>query len=156
MRTTGLQYFKLVYCKYPSFVVKSGKRIIYGVMTLARERVNAKSKSGLSLKSNSNEIGGQVIVNPIKQLPRVIKTSRVEMRQLDVTRENAEMIFDAIKDENPSDFYFNPIGVDNIVPKSADEVLKFMQRESGWTADNGVALYLFQNNKFIGYRRLFF
>lgn len=78
------------------------------------------------------------------------------MRQLDVTRENAEMIFDAIKDENPSDFYFNPIGVDNIVPKSADEVLKFMQRESGWTADNGVALYLFQNNKFIGYRRLFF
>ena len=80
------------------------------------------------------------MINPIKQLPRVIKTSRVEVRQLDVTRENAEMIFDAIKDENPSDFYFNPIGVDNIVPKSADEVLKFMQRESGWTADNGVAL----------------
>ncbi len=96
------------------------------------------------------------MVNPIKQLPRVIKTSRVEMRQLDVTRENAEMIFNAIKDENPSDFYFNPIGVDNIVPKSADEVLKFMQCESDWTADNGVALYLFQNNKFIGYRRLFF
>ena len=60
------------------------------------------------------------MVNPIKQLPRVIKTSRVEMRQLDVTRENAEMIFDAIKDENSSDFYFNPIGVDNIVPKSAE------------------------------------
>ena len=57
MRATGLQYFKLVYCKYPSFVVKSSKRIIYGVMTLARERVNAKSKSGLSLKPNSNEIG---------------------------------------------------------------------------------------------------
>ena len=35
-------------------------------------------------------------------------------------RENAEMIFDAIKDENSSDFYFNPIGVDNIVPKSAE------------------------------------
>ena len=73
-----------------------------------------------------------------------------------MTRENAEMIFDAIKDENSSDFYFNPIGVDNIIPKTVDEVLKFMQRESDWTADNGVALYLFQNNKFIGYRRLFF
>ena len=96
------------------------------------------------------------MVNPIKQLPRIIKTARLEMRQLDVTRENAEMIFDVIKNENPSDFYFNPIGGDNIVPKSADEVLKFMQRESDWTADNGVALYLFQKDKFIGYRRLFF
>lgn len=96
------------------------------------------------------------MVNPIKQLPRIIKTSRLEMRQLAATYENAEMIFNAIKDENPSDFYFNPIGVDNLVPKSTDEVLKFMQRESDWTADNGVALYLFQNDKFIGYRRLFF
>ena len=96
------------------------------------------------------------MINPIKQLPQIIKTSRLEMRQLDVTPENAEMIFDAIKNENPSDFYFNPIGVDNIIPKSVDEVLKFMQRESDWTADNGVALYMFQNDKFIGYRRLFF
>lgn len=78
------------------------------------------------------------------------------MRQLAATYENAQMIFDAVKNENPSDFYFNPIGVDNIIPKSVDEVLKFMQRESDWTADNGVALYLFQNDKFIGYRRLFF
>ena len=78
------------------------------------------------------------------------------MRQLDVTPENAEIIFNAIKDENPSDFYFNPIGANNIIPQSADEVLKWMQRESDWTADNGVALYLFLNDKFIGYRRLFF
>ncbi len=55
MRATGLQYFKLVYCKYPSFVVKSSKRIIYGVMTLAREKVSAKS--GALVKQNSNEIG---------------------------------------------------------------------------------------------------
>ena len=96
------------------------------------------------------------MINPIKQLPQIIKTPRLEMRQLAATYENAQMIFDAIKDENPSDFYFNSIGVDNVVPKSADEVLKWMQRESDWTADNGVALYLFQNDKFIGYRRLFF
>lgn len=96
------------------------------------------------------------MINPIKQLPKIIKTSRLEMQQLDVTYENAEMIFDAIKNENPSDFYFNPIGIDNIIPQSADEVLKWMQRESDWTADNGIALYLFLNDKFIGYRRLFF
>ena len=46
------------------------------------------------------------MVNPIKQLPRIIKTVRLEMRQLDVTHENAEIIFNAIKDENPSDFLF--------------------------------------------------
>lgn len=96
------------------------------------------------------------MINPIKQLPQIIKTPRLEMRQLAATYENAQMIFDAVKNENPSDFYFNPIGVDNIIPKSVDEVLKWMQRESDWTADNGVALYLFQNDKFIGYRRLFF
>lgn len=96
------------------------------------------------------------MINPIKQLPKIIKTSRLEMRQLAATYENAQMIFDAVKNENPSDFYFNPIGIDNIIPQSADEVLKWMQRESDWTADNGVALYLFQNDKFIGYRRLFF
>lgn len=96
------------------------------------------------------------MVNPIKQLPQIMKTPRLEMRQLDVTYENAEMIFDAVKNENPSDFYFNPIGANNIIPQSADEVLKWMQRESDWTADNGIALYLFQNDKFIGYRRLFF
>lgn len=68
------------------------------------------------------------MVNPIKQLPQIMKTPRLEMRQLAATYENAEMIFDAIKNENPSDFYFNPIGVDNIIPQSADEVLKWMQR----------------------------
>ena len=96
------------------------------------------------------------MVNPIKQLPQIIKTPRLEMRQLAATYENAQMIFDAVKNENPSDFYFNSIGANNIIPQSADEVLKWMQRESDWTADNGVALYLFQNDKFIGYRRLFF
>ena len=96
------------------------------------------------------------MINPIKQLPQIIKTPRLEMRQLAATYENAQMIFDAVKNENPSDFYFNPIGANNIIPQSADEVLKWMQRESDWTADNGVALYLFQNDKFIGYRRLFF
>lgn len=96
------------------------------------------------------------MVNPIKQLPQIMKTPRLEMRQLAATYENAQMIFDAVKNENPSDFYFNPIGANNIIPQSADEVLKWMQRESDWTADNGIALYLFLNDKFIGYRRLFF
>ena len=73
------------------------------------------------------------MINPIKQLPQIIKTPRLEMRQLDVTHENAEIIFNAIKDENPSDFYFNSIGVDNVVPKSTfSQFNKIIWISFGW------------------------
>ena len=96
------------------------------------------------------------MTNPIKSLPKIIKTARLEMRQLDATPENAQLIFDAVKDENPADFYFNRICNTNLVPVSADEMLKQMQIESQWVADNGVNLYIFHNGNLIGYRRLFF
>lgn len=96
------------------------------------------------------------MVNPIKKLPKIIKTARLEMRQLDVTPENAQIVFDAVKHENPSDFYFNRICNTNLVPISADEMLKQMQIESQWVADNGVNLYIFHNGNLIGYRRLYF
>lgn len=96
------------------------------------------------------------MVNPIKKLPKIIKTARLEMRQLDVTPENAQIVFDAVKHENPSDFYFNNICNNSAVPTSVDEMLKQMQIESEWASDNGINLYIFHNRKLIGYRRLFF
>ena len=63
------------------------------------------------------------MTNPIKKLPKVIKTARLEMRQLDVTPENAQLVFDAVKNENPADFYYNQIGNTNLLPKSMDEML---------------------------------
>lgn len=96
------------------------------------------------------------MTNPIKGLPKVIKTARLEMRQLDVNFENAQLIFDAIKNENPADFYFNRICNTNLVPVTVDEVLKQMQVEAAWTADNGVNLYIFHDGNLIGYRRLYF
>lgn len=96
------------------------------------------------------------MTNPIKKLPKIIKTTRLEMRQLDVTPENAQIIFDAVKNENPADFYYNQICNNSVVPTSADEMLKQMQIESQWVTDNGVNLYIFHNEKPIGYRRLFF
>lgn len=96
------------------------------------------------------------MVNPIKQLPKIIKTTRLEMRQLDVTPENAQIVFEAVKNENPADFYYNQICNNCAVPSNADEMLKQMQVEYQWASDNGVNLYIFYNEKLIGYRRLFF
>lgn len=96
------------------------------------------------------------MTNPIKSLPKIIKTARLEMRQLDATPENAQLVFDAVKDENPADFYFNRICNTNLVPTTVDEMLKQMQVEAAWTVDNGLNLYIFHDGNLIGYRRLFF
>lgn len=72
----------------------------------------------------SEIIKGKDMTNPIKGLPKTIKTARLEMRQLDVTPENAQLVFNAVKNENPADFYFNRICNTNLVPVSADEMLK--------------------------------
>lgn len=96
------------------------------------------------------------MINPIKSLPKVIKTARLEMHQLDVDLENARLVFSAVKDENPADFYFNQIGNTNIIPVSVDEMYKQMQCEAKWVLDNGVNYYIFHDGKLIGYRRLFF
>ena len=96
------------------------------------------------------------MTNPIKKLPKIIKTERLEMRQLDVTPDNAKIVFEAVKNENPADFYYNQICNNCAVPSNADEILKQMQIEYQWASDNGINLYIFHNGKLIGYRRLFF
>ena len=96
------------------------------------------------------------MTNPIKKLPKIIKTERLEMRQLDVTPDNAKIVFEAVKNENPTDFYYNQICNNSAVPSNADEILKQMQIEYQWASDNGINLYIFHNGKLIGYRRLFF
>lgn len=96
------------------------------------------------------------MTNSIKKLPKIIKTERLEMRQLDVTPDNAQIVFEAVKNENPADFYYNQICNNSAVPSNADEILKQMQIESQWASDNGINLYIFHNGKLVGYRRLYF
>ena len=95
-------------------------------------------------------------MNPIKKLPKIIKTERLEMRQLDVTPENAQLVFDAVKDENPDDFRFGPICESANVPRSADEMYQQMRRDQRWCAVNGVEFYIFLDGRMIGYRRIHF
>ena len=75
------------------------------------------------------------MTNPIKKLPKIIKTERLEMRQLDVTPVNAQIVFEAVKNENPADFYYNQICNNSAVPSNADEMLKQMQIEPGGGTD---------------------
>lgn len=96
------------------------------------------------------------MINPIKSLPKIIKTARLEMHQLDATPENAKLVFDAVKNEKADDFFFNPIGNTNIIPADVNEMLNQMQSQTNWIHENGANLYIFHNDKLIGYRRIFF
>lgn len=96
------------------------------------------------------------MTNPIKNLPEIIKTPRLEMRRLDASPENAALIFSAVKHENPDDFYFNPIGMENAVPMDVDEMLRRMQHTENYAGDNGAYYYVFENGQPIGLRRFYF
>ena len=88
------------------------------------------------------------MTNPIKKLPKIIKTERLEMRQLDVTPDNAQIVFEAVKNENPADFYYNQICNNSAVPSNADEILKQMQicsvRSNGMRRKSLFILYILQ------------
>lgn len=96
------------------------------------------------------------MTNPIKFLPEIIETPRLEMRHLSATIANAQLIFDAVKDENPDDFYFNPIGMEKPVPKNTDEMLRRMECIEKYASDNGTWYYVFENGYPIGFRRFHF
>lgn len=82
-----------------------------------------------------------------------LKTERLEMRILESTPENAKMIWETIKNENPEDFKYAPMVQNGILPKSESETLQMMERHAGF-CHNGVEWYIFYNNNFIGYQRI--
>src|SRR5574344_1536216 len=95
-------------------------------------------------------------MNPIKSLTKIIKTSRLEMRTLDANLENATLIYNALQGENPVDFYFNPIATPNNLPESPEKMLIQMEYEAKACAENGLNLYIFLDDRLIGYRRIYF
>lgn len=90
------------------------------------------------------------------KFPEIIKTPRLEMRLLTASPKNAHLVYQAVKDENPSDFYFNPIGGDHYIPHTVDEMMATMQRDDRWNRENGASYYIFYNGDLIGYRRIYF
>ena len=80
---------------------------------------------------------------------RNLKTKRLELRVLAPTEENAKLLWDAVKNENPNDFKYSLI-----MPKSEQEALETMQKQDSYCQDTGVCWYIFHNNDLIGFQRI--
>ncbi|MBP5795065.1 MAG: GNAT family N-acetyltransferase [Alphaproteobacteria bacterium] len=83
------------------------------------------------------------------------KTKRLELRILEPTPENAELVWNVLKHQNKQDFKYDSM-TDNILPESLDETLTIMKNQFEWCKPNGVNWYIFYNNKLIGYQRIFY
>lgn len=85
-----------------------------------------------------------------------LKTQRLEMRMLRPTMENAKMIYDVWKNEDPEDYKYTNYSASNKsrFAKSAEEILEIMRTDFGY--ENGCAYYVFHDNKLIGYMRVHF
>ncbi len=93
-----------------------------------------------------------------KLFRRDLQTQRLELRILEPTPENAKLIWDAIKDENPNDFkfiHYSPKYLKTL-PESESETLETMKQEAADTANNGVIWYVFHNGKLIGHHGMFY
>jgi len=84
---------------------------------------------------------------------RNLKTGRLEMRILEPTPENAKLVWDALKNENPNDFefiHFSP-KYDKPLPESFQETLDTMINYANAFKNDGLVWYIFQNDKLIGF-----
>ena len=86
---------------------------------------------------------------------KTFKTERLELKILEATMENAELVWNVLKRQNKQDFQYAPM-TDSILPESLEETLTMMQNQAEWCKSNGVNLYVFYNDKLIGYQRLFY
>lgn len=84
---------------------------------------------------------------------RNLTTERLEMRILEPTQENAQLVWDAVKNENAEDFKYAPMVQNGILPESETETLQMMQKHAEW-CHNGVDWYVFYDNNLVGYQRI--
>lgn len=93
--------------------------------------------------------------NFFKIFKKTIKTERLELRILEATKENAELVWGVLKRQNKQDFQYATM-TDRILPESLEKTLTMMQNQAEWCKSNGVNWYVFYNDKLIGYQRLFY
>lgn len=99
--------------------------------------------------------------------PDSIKTQRLELRQLEPTLENAQIVFDVLRHENPDDYKYNPTTAfdpalkkkQTNLPATVEDMLQTMQEKQIWLEGDsynspGVIYYIFNNDKLIGLRRI--
>lgn len=83
-----------------------------------------------------------------------IKTERLEMRIMEPTFENAQIVWDVIKNENPQDFLYMWYSVthNSHLTESVEETRDRMKLD--YESRTGCAYYIFHDGKFVGYMRL--
>ena len=100
------------------------------------------------------------IKNPFDELPKIIKTARLELRVLDITNENASLFMDAFRDENPKDYFFaaiaGGISKNGVLPETVEDAYQMMKRDAEWTKRNGRTYYVFYNDKLVGLTRVYY
>lgn len=93
----------------------------------------------------------------IKHFMRNLHTSRLELRHLIPNRQNAKMIYDALKNESPDDYKYEPLmKMPKILPTSVNDTLKMMQYHAESEQDGSCVFYMFHNDQFIGFRKISF
>lgn len=84
-----------------------------------------------------------------------IKTERLEMRVLEPNKENAQLVWDVLQNENPNDFIYAS-NLKNILPKSLEETLWVMQLHHDKNQNRGLCWFIFYNDNLIGHQRVFY
>lgn len=91
----------------------------------------------------------------IKYFSRNLRSGELELRHLIPNLQNAQIIYDALKHENPDDYkYEYLVSESKILPKSVADTLKMMRYHAD-TKDS-CTFYMFYNNQFIGMRKIYF
>ena len=91
----------------------------------------------------------------IKHFIKNLRTDRLELRHLIPNLQNAKMIYNALKNENPDDYKYEPLmKAPKRLPTSVNDTLKMMQYHAASEANDGCMFYMFYNNRFIGARKI--
>ena len=93
----------------------------------------------------------------IKHFIKNLRTDRLELRHLIPNRQNAKIIYDALKNENPDDYKYEPLmKAPKILPKSVADTLKMMLYHAESEKNDACTFYMFYDNEFIGMRKISF
>ncbi len=90
----------------------------------------------------------------IKYFSRNLHSDRLVLKHLVPNLQNAKMIYDVLKNENPKDYKYEPLVPRHVLPKSVKETLNMMNHYKDFEDKDGCVFYMFYNNEFIGVRKL--
>jgi len=93
----------------------------------------------------------------IKYFSKDLHSERLVLKHLVPNKQNAQIIYDVLKHENPDDYKYEPlISASKTLPKSVADTLKMMQGHAESDTKDTCTFYMFYNDQFIGIRKISF